>query len=313
MLSKFPRAGSCLFAATLSLTTLIAGCGSGDEHAGSENIEATSNEVTVPVTAVTSTLVEPGSEPRSKVLLRPRPGTTQQAVLTTDAQVFQQIDDQAPRDFSTPQLAIPLEASVSEVISTTTPHMTVDLTLGPVATPDATLADVLEPVAGSHAGLTISPSGAITALRLEPAPDAKNAARAAVEQALYQAVYRAVSFPEDDIGVGAAWTIRQQVMSGIALDQITTATLTARDGNLLTVDLQMTQTPQSSVWELPNNAGSLHVDSYVLQGSGTITVDLGLPLPVAGTLTVGGDQAYSDPAGTSRLRQSMTYRVQWSE
>lgn len=313
MLSKLPRAGSCLIAATLSLTTLIAGCGSGDEHPGSDNIEATSNEVTVPVTAVTSTLLDPGSEPRSRVLLHPNPGTTQRALLTTDAQVFQQIDDQAPQDFSTPQLAIPLEASVTDVVPRASPNLTVDLTLGPISTPDATLAGMLEPVAGSHAGLTMNPSGAITALRLEPVPEAKNAARAAVEQALYQAVYRAVSFPVDEIGIGAAWTIQQQVMSGIALNQVTTASLAARDGNRLTVDLQMTQTPQSSVWELPNNAGSLHVDSYVLQGSGTITVDLGLPLPVAGALTVGGDQAYSDPAGTSRLRQSMTYRVQWSE
>ncbi|WFR70859.1 hypothetical protein P9209_15460 [Prescottella defluvii] len=88
-------------------------------------------------------------------------------------------------------------------------------------------------------------SGAITALRLRPDPEAQNKARSMIEQAFYQAVYRMVAFPVEPIGVGAVWKIHQQVMSAIALDQVTTATLSARDGDRLTVDVQVEQFPKS--------------------------------------------------------------------
>ncbi|SLJ61820.1 Uncharacterised protein [Mycobacteroides abscessus subsp. abscessus] len=42
-------------------------------------------------------------------------------------------------------------------------------------------------------------------------------------------------------------------------------------------------------------------------------MDLGLPLPVAGSITVGGHQSYRDPRSVSLLRQSITTQVSWAE
>lgn len=312
--SKLFRPGTALIAVTLSLTVLVTGCGSGGDAAPSspDAVGAASDEVTVPVTAATTEIVDAGAEPRSVVQFRPPQGTRQQARLVTTGTVQQQIDDQPAQDFSSPELTMPLTALVTQGASDSTPATTTDLTLGTLTTADDATNELLSPATDSHAGFTMNLSGAITALRLRPDPDAQNKARSMIEQAFYQAVYRTVAFPEQPIGVGAVWTIHQQVMSAVALNQVTTATLTARDGDRLTIDVRVAQSPQSPVFELPNGAGTLNVDSYSLQGSGRVVVDLGKPLPVDGSISVEGTQSFSDPSDAMRLRQTTSERVEWS-
>lgn len=300
-----PRA----FAAALSLTAVVAGCSSSPD--GPATVGPTSTEVTVPVSAVSTTVLDPGAEPRDVVRLTPVLDTVQQIDLTTNSQVFQQIGDQPRQDFSSPEITLPLTAMVERAVSDANPSTVVDLTLGDVSSPDGPLMAAFASASGSAAGLTIGPSGSVSALRLRPAPNAPDAARAAIEQAFYQAVYRMVSFPDSPIGVGAVWETHQQVMSGITLDQVSTATLVSREDDILTVRVNITQTPQNSVWELPNGAGRLSIDSFTMGGDGVLTIDPSQPLPVDGELALTGDQAYSDPEGTTKLAQSLQDRVRW--
>lgn len=262
-------------------------------------------EVTVPISAAITTLVQPGAEPREQLRPRYPVGTVQRVTLRTDHRINQQINDQPARDYSSPALTIPMTA--------TTAADGVDLTIGTVTTPDPLLNKALVAADGSRAGLDMSELGAITALRLAPSPDTSNSARAALEQAFYQAVYRSVAFPDEPVGEGAIWRVRQEVTGGVTLDQVTTATLTKREGNRLTIELNVTQKPKSTVWNLPNNAGTLDVQDYVMTGNGTITVDLGLPLPVSGSITVGGHQAYRDQRSAVMLQQTIDTRVTWTE
>ncbi|MFB7724248.1 MULTISPECIES: hypothetical protein [unclassified Nocardia] len=260
-------------------------------------------EVTMPIAAVTTTVLDPGAEPRSALRPTLPPGTTQQVTLRTDHHIEQQIDTQAVRDFSPPAVTIPLTAEAGTD--------GVELTLGTVTSPDPALAKALLPADGSRAGLDMSELGAITALRLAPKAATSDAARAALEQAFYQAVYQSIAFPDDAVGEGAVWTVRQQVSGSVPLEQVTTATLTHREGSLLTIHLDVTQTPKSTVWHLPNEAGQLEIIDYLMRGTGVITVDLGMPLPVSGSVEVGGNQAYRDPHSSVTLRQTLRTQVQW--
>ncbi|MFQ6393893.1 hypothetical protein ACLMAJ_10580 [Nocardia sp. KC 131] len=292
----------------VGLSAFGVGCGDGTEarsESDSTDPLGIGKEVTVPISAAVTTVVSQGAEPRA--LLRPSylPGTAQQVTLHTGYSIQQQINDQPSRDFSTPALTIPMTARAD--------GDDVDLTLGTISSPDPSLAKALTAAGGSHAGFDMSELGAITALRLEPSPDTSNAARAALEQAFYQAVYRSIAFPDEPVGEGAVWTVRQEVTGGVALDQVTTATMTEREGDRLTIELEVTQTPKSAVWAMPNNAGTLDIQDYVMQGTGTITVDLGLPLPVSGSITVGGHQAYRDSRSASMLRQTINTQVSWTE
>ncbi|WP_255633562.1 hypothetical protein [Nocardia sp. alder85J] len=299
------RSSALLLVLAVALAGLgAAGCSTADAKRDAEvEPSGLGKEVTVPISASITTLVQPGAEPRS--VLHPAYDTdqTQQVTLRTDHHIEQQLNDQAVRDFSPPAVTIPLTAQVS--------RDGVDLTLGTATSPDPALAQQLQSADGSHAAFAISDAGAITALRLAPKPATPDAARAALEQAFYQAVYQSIAFPVEPVGEGAIWKVRQRVSSGFPLDQVTTATLTRRDGNLLTIQLEVTQKPISTVWNLPNSAGSLDIVDYLMYGSGTITVDLGLPLPVSGSVTVGGRQVYRDPRTSVSLAQNISTQVQW--
>ncbi|MGW0252532.1 hypothetical protein ACWDYH_38495 [Nocardia goodfellowii] len=302
------RSGVLLVVLALGLSAFTVGCAEdSDTAAVSDGTEplGIGKEVTVPISEAAATLVSAGEEPHA--VLRPdyAAGTTQQVTLRTEHSIQQQINDQPVRDFSTAPLTIPMTAQTNAEGC--------DLTLGAVTSPDPALNKALTAADGSHAGFEFSDDGAITALRLEPSPDTSNAARAALEQAFYQAVYRSIMFPDEPVGEGAVWTVHQEVDGGVTLDQVTTATLAHRAGNRLTIDLNVTQVPKSKVWSLPNNAGTLDIEDYVMQGQGTITVDLGLPLPVSGTINLGGHQAYRDPRSQSNLRQTITTQVSWTE
>ncbi|WP_309234876.1 hypothetical protein [Nocardia sp. XZ_19_385] len=302
------RSGVLLVVLALGLSAFSVGCADdSDTAAVSDGTEplGIGKEVTVPISEAAAQLVSAGAEPHA--VLRPSyaAGTTQQVTLRTEHRIQQQINDQPVRDFSTAPLTIPMTAQTNADGC--------DLTLGAVTSTDPALAKALTAAGGSHAGFEFSDDGAITALRLAPSPDTSNAARAALEQAFYQAVYRSIMFPDEAVGEGAVWTVHQEVDGGVTLDQVTTATLTHREGNRLTIDLNVTQIPKSKVWSLPNNAGTLDIQDYVMQGQGTITVDLGLPLPVSGTITVGGHQAYRDPTSQSNLQQTINTQVSWTE
>lgn len=312
MLSRFVSPRPCVLAAALSLTAFVAGCGDSSEGASTVTASA-STEVTVPVSAVSVTVVDPGSEPRSAVRLTPPAGTAQNVVLTTRSEVYQQIDDQPQQDFSTPELTMPLAATVEQAADESSSSMMVDLVLGDVTSPDKTFESSLSQIAGSGAGLTMGANGSVSALRLAPGSAVPNVGRSALEQAFYQAVYRMVAFPDEPIGVGAVWETHQQVLSaGIAIDQVGTATLVSRDGDRVTVDVTVEQIPDQSMWELPNGQGQLTIENYTMAGEGTLTVDPAKPLPVEGRFTVTGDQMYVDPEGMTRLGQSQTDHVAWS-
>lgn len=262
-------------------------------------------EVTMPIPAVTTTVVEAGAEPKSALRPALEPGTTQQVTLRTEHHFEQQIDQQAVHDVSPPSITIPLSAESGTD--------GVELTLGNVTSPDPNLAKALLPADGSRAGFDITELGAITALRMAPKPATSDAARAALEQAFYQAVYQSIAFPDAAIGEGAVWTVRQQVSGTVPLEQVTTATLTHREGNQCTIQLDVVQTPKVNVWQLPNQAGQLEIVDYLMHGTGTITVDLGLPLPVSGTVTIGGNQTYRDPHTAVTVRQTQRTEVAWGD
>lgn len=306
--TKTPPLRIRFLAVAVTATALLAGCGSADDDArGDESSPATTTSgVSLPVTPVTIELVDPGTEPRSPVT--PDLSGEQSVTLTTSSSVTQQIDDQAVQDFSTPELTIPLVARAPE----SDDDREVNLRVGTATSADQRLTEALAAADGSEAGLTVTDTGAVTALRITPADAAQDSARAAIEQALNQAVYRSISFPEGEVGIGAVWTAQQQVISGLTLNQTTTATLRERTGDVMTVDIRIDQTPESTTLELPDDGGQLAIDTYTMTGTGTLQIDLTKPLPVGGEVTVGGNQQYSDPEGTTVLRQDIADTLRWT-
>ena len=311
--SSTVRAG---FLAACCAVALVAGCSSTDTEPATEQTAST-NEVTIAVTPTTTTVVDPGAEPRRVLAFDTADADAQNIDLTTTSTVQQQIDVGAAQDFSSPELTVPLSASTADAVpdddASTGATRSIDLTIGAATSPDEGLTDALSASEGSTARLAATESGAITALHITPADAALDTARAAIERSFNAAVYRSVAFPDAEVGVGAVWTIDQQVLSGITLNQRTTVTLRALDGDRATVDIAITQTPESPVWNLPDNSGTLNIASYTYTGAGTLDIDLTQSLPVGGSITAGGDQMYTDPDSTTVLRQTVGDSITWGD
>jgi hypothetical protein len=300
-----PRPAALLTALLVPAVLLLAGCGSSSSTPPAPGSAPTSTAAIAQPPVVVA-VTDPGAEPR-EVLGRSTPtGTTQLVQLGTTSHVLQTVGTDPQQDLSTPDLTLPLTATVPAAGA-------VALTLGTPTASDPVLSGALSPAEGSTAGLTVRTSGAVDELRITPATGLDDSARAAVEQGLRQAVQLAPVLPPDPVGVGAVWTTTQVIDSlGLQIDQVTTTTLTAVSGSTLTLAQAITQTPETATWTLPGGGGTLNVDAYPVTGSGTLTVDTAQPLPTAGTLSLGGDQVYSDPSSALQLRQSVRSTVTWT-
>ena len=118
VVSRPGRPGWFLKAAAVVTALLVSGCGNGnggaDDIAAESEIDAAAHQVTVPISAVQTSVENPGAEPRQVLTFRAVPGTAQSVVLRTENDVHQQIDGNASQDFSTAPLAIPLDATARD-------------------------------------------------------------------------------------------------------------------------------------------------------------------------------------------------------
>jgi hypothetical protein len=94
-------------------------------------------------------------------------------------------------------------------------------------------------------------------------------------------------FPEEPVGVGARWEVRQQVVSqGISMEQTTYYTLVSRKGNKAVVSLAIAQAaaPQNlSLPDLPPGS-SARLESFSGSGSGSQTINLQNPMGTSAQL-----------------------------
>lgn len=304
-----PAIAATLGAALLAAALGAAGCGGAEGGGGQPQADTAAQVFTVPFPPVAVRLDEAGADPRAVLAPTLTEGARQTVALTTRSEVHQQEDGTAEGDFSTPEVTLPLTAVVAATAGTGTG---VDLSIARVSTPDPVLQVALDKAQGSSAALTATGTGAVAELRLRPAEPAPDIARSAIEQALYQAVYSMASFPSEPVGVGARWTLEQSINSRTEILQTTVVTLRSRSGDILDLGVEVRQRPREAVWQLDDDAGVLTIDSYEVSGTGSLTVDLALPLPVHGEVAVAGTQSYSDPDSPFTVRQRTAMRVQWA-
>lgn len=298
-----PLRRAVLPAAVLAGLLALAGCSS---SSAPEDGRAPASTAAIALPAVVLAVTTPGAEPRTVLRRTAGSATTQLVALGTTSQVLQMVGTNPQQDLSTPDLTLPLTATLGQ-------DGAVALSLGTPTASAPILTSALAAAVGSSAGLTVQPSGSVEELRITPAGGLDDSARAAIEQALRQAVQLAPVLPSEPVGVGAVWTTTVVVDSlGLQIDQVTTTTLTAVHGSTLTLTQTFTQTPETSTWTLPNEGGTLNVDAYPVTGTGTLTVDTTKPLPIAGSVTLGGGQVFSDPGSGLQLRQNVRSSVTWT-
>ncbi|MFE0749939.1 hypothetical protein [Gordonia sp. NPDC058843] len=300
-------------AAVTALSVLVAGCSSDAEETTGASASSTTagcstdspsraaGAAPVPIAPATVTLVDAGDGERRVPITAPDVDTTQSVTLVTTSQVA------SPGSADAQTVEMPLAARFGCADLTD-----LELDLGTVTSPDTTLNDALSAMTAAKAGLTLGPGYAPVSLRIAPPDAAGGEARLAVEQALVSAFNTAVVLPAEPVAVGATWRSERVVAAAATVTQTIDARLTAWDGNRLTIDYTLDETPVNSVFAIPGGGDSLTISRYSYAGEGTVTVDLTRGLPVSGEATYRGARELvgADP-GRPLLQQtglSVTWR-----
>lgn len=146
--------------------------------------------------------------------------------------------------------------------------------------------------------------GIVRRLSLEAPSTATDAARAGVEIMANAVAEATVAWPTEPIGVGARWTVTRTVDDAVAPTRVVTYELTALDGDVATVSLDVDAPGTADTLNAPAADGgpgvTLEVDDYEVTGGGELTVDLRAPLPVDGMTESSTRAVYVDPGSGRR-------------
>lgn len=294
--------------AAIVALAVATGCGA-DREPAPEEPASQAQEFAIPIPDAALRLDDPGAEPRQRLGPNLTEGAHASSVLSIRSEVFQQLGDEPEANLSQPEVTIPLD---SEVTAAQEGGWDVELTLGRAESPDSIVNHSLRAAEGSGAGLTVRTDGSVPELRITPNPESDDIARSTIEQALYQAVYGMIVFPQEPVGEGARWTFERPIAeSGMEIVQRTTVTVREISGTVALLDVELQQEPRLPYLEVPGE-GRVAVDEFAVAGDGVLTVGSELPLPVEGATEFRGTQLYSDPDSGFTVRQRVTSSTGWS-
>lgn len=120
--------------------------------------------------------------------------------------------------------------------------------------------------------------------------------------------------PEEPIGVGGQWRVRNQLGEGmpIRLTQEATYTLRERNGDNVVVDVTMSQNAPRQEMNDPNmpEGASVRLNSMTTTGSGTMNMDLGALVPTSDlNMTINMSMATVMNGQETPMETNMTMRV----
>ncbi|MCZ0913673.1 hypothetical protein O0V02_14830 [Gordonia amicalis] len=300
---------SCAIVTAVSV--LVAGCSSDsddDTGTGSATSAGCVNEspsraagaAPVPISSAKVTLVDAGEGERRVASPAPDTSSAQSVTLVTTSEVA------SPGSADAETVETPLTARFS-----CTDRSEVELELGTVTSPDASLNGQLPAMAGTKAGLTTGPGLAPVALRLAPPEQAGEEARLAVEQSLVTALNTSIALPTEPIAVGARWRTERVISAAATVTQTIDARLSAWDGNRLTIQFSAEETPVNSVFAIPGGSDTLTISRFSSEGGGTVEVDLTRGLAVGGELTYTGARELVGADPSRPLVQKTGLTVTW--
>lgn len=311
MFSRVPR-----IAAALGATALLALTACTSEQPD-PTIEAA---VGLPVDAARVTVVSTGTDPRVLTYSDVDAG---QSVEVEVAEGFNQlimradaVDVQAPAGGDVTRLTVPLtgttsvadEAVEGERLAT----RDVEFRVGRPAADNLELTDDIRSAEGFLLGWRAEDGGEVSTVRLAAPKEATDEGRALVEQALMKLLSLPVVFPEEAVGEGATWSVDTRVTGESTLLQTATYTITGIDGDCVDLDVSIQQRPALGALEMEDGQ-SLNVLNSNTTSEGTLTVDLGSPLPVDGRVSYTTRVIYGGADSDVRVVQDSTTSLAFAD
>lgn len=120
-----------------------------------------------------------------------------------------------------------------------------------------------------------------------------------------------VIFPEEEVGVGATWSVDTRVTGESTLLQTATYTITGMEGDRVDLDVDVQQRPALGALTMEDGE-PLNVLNSNTTSEGSLTVDLGSPLPVDGRVSYTTRVVYGGADSDVRVVQDSTTSLAFS-
>jgi len=119
----------------------------------------------------------------------------------------------------------------------------------------------------------------------------------------------AIPFPEEAVGIGAKWEVSSTLnqVGGINMTQVSEYEITAREGDVLTLNNGIQQSAPSQVMKAPGipSTAVVTLQSMKSKGGGTTSFDLSHVVPVLGDIVLNSAMQMSVDAGGPTQNMSM--------
>lgn len=165
---------------------------------------------------------------------------------------------------------------------------------------------------GFQYGYRAQDSGRMTSIRLAAPQAASDEARSTMEKAIMGTISLPVVFPAEPVGKDATWDVDTRVAGEAGLLQTTTYHVTAIEGDIVTLDVNVTQRPSLGALAMEDGS-SLEVLDSSTQAKGTIKVDLTKPLPVGGDVSATTQVVYGQDNAPVRVVQTQVSGWKFSD
>ena len=233
-----------------------------------------------------------------------------QSLMQADA-----VDVQAPAGGDVTRLTVPLSGAASAAVEAEEDPRPVtrdvEFRVGRPAADDLELTDDIRSAEGFLLGWRADGSGEPSSVRLAAPKEATDEGRAMVEQTLMKLLSLPVIFPEEAVGEGATWSVDTRVTGDSTLLQTATYTITAVDGDRVSLDVSVQQRPTLGALTMEDGQ-SLNVLNSNTTSEGALTVDLGKPLPVDGRVSYTTRVVYGGADSDVRVVQDQTTSIAFS-
>lgn len=238
-------------------------------------------------------------------------GFSQDAMAKADAEAYQ------PHSTETATTMLPLDGEVEEASEASDGQQPATRNaFFTVGVPEYSGTEDISSAEGFQFGWRANDDGQASSMRLAAAQGATDEARSMTEQAIVKLTSLPVVFPTEEIGEGAVWTVESRVTGETSMLQVTTYTLESFDGSVATVSVDVEQRPSLGALSLEGTGSdqeTLDVLSSTTESEGTLTVDLGQPLPVSGSVAYDTKIVYGTEDADNSVVQVSTTELEFAE
>jgi len=259
-------------------------------------------------------LLTPGVEPRQALRLHPKPGDKQTLAMTMKVAMDMQVGEAPGQPMKIPTMIMALEVTVKDVAANGDIAFETVMGETQVADEPGVLPLVVEAMRNALGGVkglanlgTVSDRGLSQASGMKWPPGAEPQLRQSVDQMNESLSRASVPFPEQAIGPGAKWEVKQPLKSqGMTINQTATYELVSVDGDQLTVKSTLVQHAANQKIQSPvMPAMKVDVTKMTGSASGESKLDLGRLLPVLATIDAHSDISMSMNMGGQKQAMSM--------